>query len=354
MLSDALQHASAGVLEGAFPGGQIGVIQKGKAFSACFGRLRYSDESEPVTPETIYDLASLTKVVSTTALAMQLVQNGRLDLDAPIGHLCVELGDAVLKKATLSDLLSHSAGFAAWKSLYKAVPRKYLGTPEGRAIIFRALFDTDSVYEPGIKAIYSDLDMMLLGHIIEKIEGKPLNQLARERIFDVFGMNRTDFLPLRSMPDAACAPTQNCLWRGKELVGEVDDENAYAAGGVSGQAGLFGNADDLLLFCHQILLALKNDNGMWDQAILKKFSARRFPNSEYSFCLGFDGKSPKASTLPEAFGPGAIGHWGFTGTGMWIDPDKEIAAVLLTNRIHPTRNSEGINMWRTRIFEACF
>ncbi len=354
MLSDALQHANAGVLEGVFPGGQIGVIHKGKAFSACFGRLRYSDESEPVTPETIYDLASLTKVVSTTALVMHLVQNGRLDLDASMGSLCAEINDADLKKATLADLLSHSAGFDAWKPLYKAVPRKYLGTPEGRAIVFRALFDTDSVYEPGTKAIYSDLDMMLLGYIIEKIEGKSLNQLAREKIFDVFGMNRTDFLPLRSMPDATCAPTQNCLWRGRELVGEVDDENAYAAGGVSGQAGLFGNANDLLLFCCQILQALKNDKGMWDRAILEKFFTKRFPNSQTSFCLGFDGKSPNASILPKAFGSGSIGHWGFTGTGMWIDPDKEIAAVLLTNRIHPTRNNEGINRWRTRIYEACF
>ncbi len=351
---NALKQAVEGVREGAFPGGQIGVLYRGRAFSAPFGSLRFTEDSPPVTTDTIYDLASLTKVLSTTALAMQMVCDDQLGLDASVGSLLPELADAGLKSAKVEDLLAHCAGFPAWKPLYQAVPRKHLGTIKGREIIFRALFNSICEYEPGKNAIYSDLDMMLLGAILERIGGAGLDEMARQRVFAPLNMTRTAFRPLLTLPDVVCAPTQRCSWRGRQLVGEVDDENTYAAGGVLGQSGLFGNADDLLKFCDHVLRVLDGRDGIWDRKVLAKFTQRRFPDSNISHCLGFDGKSLAASKLPDAFSDQSIGHWGFTGTGMWIDPAKKRAAILLTNRIHPTRHNTGIERWRPNILAACF
>lgn len=299
--------------------GQI-VILKG------YGRTDWSETAPAVSPETIYDLASLTKIIATTTAAMLLDEDWRLDLDRPISSYLPEF--AVADKAAITPrlLLMHRAGLEAGAPLY----RDYRGLDQFLAqIALRPLR-----YVPGTRAIYSDWSPIILQAVIERITGQRLDEFVRERIFTPMGMNSTMYRPPESVRDRV-APTEVRPGATTPLHGRVHDENAESIGGVSGHAGLFGSARDLAAFA-QMMLNGGYYNGTWllRPTTVARYTGRR--ERDASRAYGWDTPSP-GSSAGRFFSPRSFGHTGFTGTSMWIDPQKDLYVVLLTNSVNPTR-----------------
>lgn len=352
MLNKALRTLNEAVRDRAFPGGQIAVWRDGENAFVHAGRLSYAPSSFDVSDETIYDLASVTKVVATTAMAMIYVAQERLRLEDRVGSFFEEIADARLADATMRQLLSHDAGFPAWRPLYETVPAEIFGSTQAKPSLLRSMLSTSLERDPGAGPVYSDLDMMLLGFIVEKIGDRPLDSLVRSHVLEPLGMTEVDYRPTENLPNHFVAPTRRCELRGMTMLGRPDDENTDCAGGVLGQSGLFGTAKGLAAFGVEILRALDDRGEIFERDVVETFTRRAFPESNHGFGLGFDGRSPAGSLLPDAMGPRSVGHWGYTGTGLWIDPDARLVVTLLTNRVHPDRSNERIRFWRPRLIKA--
>jgi beta-N-acetylhexosaminidase len=327
----------------AFPGGVLAVGKDGAlAHLRAFGRLTYDPGSPAVTVDTLYDLASLTKVIVTTTMAMILVDEGRLDLQKPVSAFLPGFHGGAKDKVTVWNLLTHSGGLDWWGPLYKDL--------KGKQAYLRRIEAMDLVYEPGTKSLYSDLGAFLLGEVLERVAGEGLDTFARRRIFEPLGMKETLFRP---GPDllARIAPTEQDPWRGRLLRGEVHDENAFALGGVAPHAGLFGTAPDLSRFAQMLL-----NGGVYDHhRLVSRETVEQFTHRagvpESSRALGWD--TPSAgSSAGTLFSSRSFGHTGFTGTSLWIDPDRHLFLVLLTNRVHPTRENDAIRKARPAIADA--
>jgi CubicO group peptidase (beta-lactamase class C family) len=318
-----------GIAEGAAPGAALAVGRYGRLVHLKgYGTLDYAPGSPAVTPSTMYDLASLTKVVATTTAAMILEEEGRLDLSRTVASYVPEL-DAPDKAAiTVRMLLTHSGGLEAYAPLYL----RYRGRQEYLAQInARPL-----AYAPGTKTVYSDWDMVLMQAVIERIAGTTLDRVADERIFRPLGMPATQFLPDTSAAARAhIAPTAMDTSRGGLLQGTVHDGNAWALGGVSGHAGLFSSARDLAVFAQMLL----NGGSYGDARIVSPQTVARWTSRQgpvASRALGWDTPSPPSSA-GRYFSTRSFGHTGFTGTSIWIDPERGLFVVLLMNRV----NSRG-------------
>lgn len=283
---------------------------------------------------TVWDLASLTKVVATTTAAMILEEEGRLHLDSTVAHY---LGpdwvtpDPAKLPITVRMLLTHSGGLEAYAPLHRQF--------RGREEFLLQIASRPLAYAPGTRAIYSDWDMVILQLVIESITGQTLDAFANERIFQPLGLRDTGFLP-NAVLRARTAPTATDTSRALPsplLKGVVHDGNAWALGGVAGHAGLFSSARDLAVFAQMLL-----NDGIYDDVrivrpqTIARWTAPQAPGS--SRALGWDTPSG-ASSAGRYFSPRAYGHTGFTGTSMWLDPDRGVFIVLLTNRVHPTGSS---------------
>jgi CubicO group peptidase (beta-lactamase class C family) len=294
-----------------------------------YGNTDWAPGSDSVTDSSLFDLASLTKVLATTMAAMILEDDGRLDLDRPVRLYVPEL--KARPKATITSrmLLTHSAGFEAGAPLYRK--------SRGRADYLREINRRPLEYKPGAGSLYSDWDMVVLQAVIERIAKQPLDSFAAQRIFAPLGMRDTRFTP--DVTDPALrrriVATENDPARGGILRGIVSDQNAWALGGVAGQAGLFSSARDLAIFAQMLL-----DGGSYDGArvthpeTVARWTARQMAGS--SRALGWDAPAPDASA-GRYFSPRSFGHTGYTGTSIWIDPERSMFVVLLMNRI----NSRG-------------
>ncbi len=327
----------------AFPGASLVVGYKGSiVLDDGAGRLEYSDKSPKVTENTIYDLASVSKAVGTTTAAMMLVESGRLLLDARVQDYLPEFKGTNKDRVRVRDLLAHSAGLPAFLPLYKE--------NKGYRQMLKAIYDTPLTYEPGTRTEYSDLGMILLGEIISRAVGQPLNRFLAGRLFGPLGMKSTFYNPPKSLL-SRIAPTENDPWRGRTIRGEVHDENAYAMGGVAGHAGLFSSTHDLALFAQMML-----NGGIYDHRrylnpnVIQRFTAAAAGN-ESSRALGW-GKPSPSNWTGKVFSPSAFGHTGFTGTSIWIDPERQMFIVLLTNRVHPTRENLKIDEARQVLCES--
>ena len=319
-----------GIAEGASPGAAIAVGRYGRLVHLRgYGTLDYAPDSPSVDAATMYDLASLTKVVATTTVAMILEEQGKLDLKRAV-HLYLPEFDAPDKAGiTVEMLLTHSGGLEAGAPLYL----KY----RGRADYLAQINARPLKSIPGTATVYSDWDMVLLQAVIERITGEPLDQLAAEKVFRPLGMLNTLFNP--DTADAALrhriAATAIDSLRGGLLQGTVHDGNAWALGGVSGHAGLFSSVRDLATFSQFLL-----DGGTYDGVrVLAPTTIARWTNRQSNLssrALGWD--TPTAnSSAGRFFGARTFGHTGFTGTSIWIDPERGLFVVLLTNRV----NSHG-------------
>ena len=320
-----------GLADGAAPGASVAVGRYGRlVYARGYGTLDYADGSSAVTPTTIYDLASLTKVVATTTSAMILEETGKLDLDRTVSSYLPELNAPDKAGITVRMLLTHSGGLEAYAPLYSAAN----GSARGRAEYLARINERPLQYPPGTQTVYSDWDMVLMQAVLERITGTSLDNYADGHIFRQLGMIDTRFRPDTS--DRALreriAPTSQDSLRGGRLQGTVHDANAWALGGVSGHAGLFSTARDLARFAQCLL-----DGGTFDQIrilapqTIARWTSRQ--NDGTSRALGWDTPTP-GSSAGRYFSPRSFGHTGFTGTSLWIDPERGLFVVLLMNRVN--------------------
>jgi CubicO group peptidase (beta-lactamase class C family) len=287
-----------------------------------------------VTPETIYDLASLTKVIGLTTAAMVLVDSGKLDLDAPVQRYIPAFQGANKERVTIRHLLTHSSGLPAWRPLYaEAATRE-------QAL---ALVDTTPLLrQPGDTFVYSDLGAIVLTQAVEAITGQRLDDYLDSYLFGPLMLHSTRFLPPRAWLNRI-APTEiDTTFRHRLLRGEVHDENAGRLGGVSGHAGLFSTAVDLSVFALWLLQQRDADS------VVREFTHRQNIPTGSSRALGWDTPSENSSAGTK-MGPNAFGHTGFTGTSIWFDPDRNLFIILLTNRVNPTRANTKILQVRRRV-----
>ena len=312
-----------GITAGGYPGAAVVVGRRGfSVFEKGYGRLGWTTSSNPVVPdESIYDLASLTKVVGTTTAAMILFDEGRLDIEAPVSKYLPDFTGTNKDAVTIRHLLTHTSGLPAGRDLRRLADN----ARHARSIVL----STPLVCKPGACQVYSDLGPDILGFAIEEITGQGLDAFLEERVFAPLGMNDTHFKPDAAQRDRI-APTEVSSPRGYPIRGEVHDENAWALGGVAGHAGLFSTAADLSLFA-QMMLNRGTYNGV---RILSDSAIARFTTrTAGTRALGWDTSNGEGSAGIH-MGESAYGHTGFTGTSLWIDPDRELFVVLLTNRVH--------------------
>jgi CubicO group peptidase (beta-lactamase class C family) len=333
------------------PGGVFGVLHRGAVIAVeGEGRLTYEPDSPAVSAETSYDLASLTKVVATTATAMLLWQRGRLDLDTLLGDLLpgfvIGTGDAARRRRiTLRMLLAHASGLPASIPFYRSC-----STPES---ILRAALHLPLEADPGTRSAYSDPGFILLGKALEQLAATSLDRFARDEIFVPLGMRHTRFRPAKAEKTGIPPTEEDKAFRGRTVQGEVHDENCFVLGGVSGHAGLFATANDLLLFANAMLTPLRDPSSgtLFLPDTVGLFTRRaEFPRGS-TRALGWDTPSPNSSS-GSFFDSTSFGHLGFTGTSLWIDPARDLAVVLLTNRTFPTRETAGIQTLRPQLHDA--
>ncbi|HET7789609.1 MAG TPA: serine hydrolase domain-containing protein [Gemmatimonadales bacterium] len=328
-------------VDSAFPGAVVAVGRHGRlALLAAVGHYAANDP-RPVDPTTIYDLASLTKVVGLTTICMMLVDEGKLDLDAPVQRYVPAFRGPGKDQVKIRHLLTHSAGLVADLPLFDST--------RSRAAALAMVDSTTLLWPPGTHFIYSDLSAIVLMQAVESITGEPFDRLLQERVFGPLGMTDTRFRPPRSWR-SRIAPTEvDTFFRHRLLVGEVHDESAWRLGGVSGNAGLFSNAPDLSRLAAMLLAG-----GSWNGATLihsetvAEFIQRQDLPPGSSRALGWDTPS-QPSSAGTKFSPRSFGHTGYTGTSMWMDPDKDLFIILLTNRVNPTRTNTAILHVRPRV-----
>jgi CubicO group peptidase (beta-lactamase class C family) len=320
-LAAAAAFLDSAIALGAAPGAVIAVSSRGQRWYYGSGQLGLRDETRPDSL-TLYDMASVTKVVVMTTLAIDAVREGKLDLDAPIQRYVPAFQGAHKDSVTVRHLLTHSSGLPGWRALYLQ--------SDSRAAAM-ALADTTPLDTlPGVRMVYSDLGIIVMTQALEGIYGKRLDELFREKVTTPFGMPSSGYLPAGPTKHRIAPTEQDTAWRKRMLVGEVHDENSWRLDGVSGHAGLFSDAVDLLRFGEVFLQTWKVDSTTME------FARRQEVVPGSSRALGWDTPSPNG-TAGHYLSITSVGHTGFTGPSIWMDPTRDLVIVVLGNRVHPTR-----------------
>jgi CubicO group peptidase (beta-lactamase class C family) len=324
----------------AFPGASLAVVAEGKLVALRgIGRFTYEENSPEVAAETIFDVASVSKVVGTTAMAMLLYESGHLDLDVPVAGIIPQFakGDARRQDVTVRMLLAHSSGLPAYVRLYQEA--------HTREDLLQAALAVPLEADPDTRAAYSDIGFIILGAALERIADEPLDGFCAREIFGPLGMHHTTYCPPAELR-ASIPPTQDDReFRQRIIQGEVQDENASVMGGIAGHAGIFSNAAGLAVFAHCMLQG--------GRPILRPDTVELFTrrHGQSSRALGWD--TPSApSQSGKYFSPRSFGHLGYTGTSLWIDSERRLAVVLLTNRTWPDKKSELIKQVRPQFHDA--
>jgi CubicO group peptidase (beta-lactamase class C family) len=337
--SAARNVITAGLDARAFPAAVIDVgRESGPLWREAFGTLTYAADARPCRLDTIFDLASLTKVLATASIAMTLVDQRRLEVERPVGDILPEWRDEGRSAIQIRHLLDHSSGLPAHARLWEET------NGAGFREAIRAL---PLAGPPGVRSVYSDPGFMLLGFALEDAGGGPLDEL-----FGRLGLGGDEPLLYRPWPDLAArtAPTENDPWRGRVLQGEVHDENAAALGGVAPHAGLFGTAGAVATVARLVLRTFRERTPLGPPALMRTFATKTgVPRS--SRALAWDTMLP-TSSCGTRLSPSSIGHTGFTGTSLWIDHERDLYVVFLTNRVHPTRTNEQLPALRPRVHDA--
>ena len=333
------------VADGVFPGAAFAVALRGAYMaSGAVGRFTYDPASPPVEPDTAYDLASLTKVLAPTVMAMLLWGRGRLELDMPVGDLLpgFVIGGAPGRRlVTLRLLLAHASGLPGYARFFETC-----GSADA---VLRAALTLPLQAAPGERAEYSDPGFILLGKALEVLAGERLDSFCGREIFKPLGMADTSFGPRRT----PVPPTEDdCVYRMRVVEGEVHDENCWAMGGVCGHAGLFAPAGDVLRFAEAMLAALRGAPSLFTAEAVRLFTRRAELPPGSPRALGWDMPSGSHSSAGSRFSRLSFGHLGYTGTSLWIDPEHDFAAALLTNRTFPTRENRKIQELRPRFHDA--
>jgi len=327
-----------------FPGAVVLIWKDDKIiFEKAYGRFTYEIESPLVSTKTIYDLASVTKVVATTTAAMICYDRKLFSLEDRVVKYISEFGVNGKENITIKNLLLHNSGLPAWKKFYG----RGLSSEE----VIKEIYNSDLEYKPGEKTVYSDLGIIALGKIIENVTGKSLDKFCKEEIFIPLKMNSTFYNPDDSIKNL-CAPTEkDDYWRMKVLQGEVHDETSAMLGGVAGHAGLFSTAKDI----SNLMAVLMNKGKLADKEFIKQSTVelftKRFSN-ESTRALGWDTKSDSGSSAGKYFSKKSFGHTGYTGTSIWADTERNLFVIFLTNRVYPTRDNTKILKVRPQLHNA--
>lgn len=331
------------IADSAFPGA-IAVVgtREGEAVSYAVGRIDWPAGAPVPDERTLWDLASLTKVVGMTTAMMQLVEQGRVDLDAPVGRYLPEFTGEGKERVTIRHLLTHSSGLPAWRPLYKEASTADTAV----SIVLATPLDT----MPGARMVYSDLGAILLGKVVERISGEPLDAYLARHVTGPLGMSSTFYRPDASARDRV-APTEFDPWRQRHIWGEVHDENAYMLGGVSGHAGLFSTAGDLTRFARMMLNGGTLDGvRVLRPETIAQFTAVQDPPLSHR-ALGWETPNGQNSA-GHHMSARAFGHTGFTGTSLWMDPERGAFVLLLSNRVNPSRQNTRIGLVRIALADA--
>ena len=352
--SKAREILKSAVEQRAFPGAVLTVGHQGGLAILTLGRLFYEHDAPAVAPDTIYDLASLTKVVATTAAAMLLVDRGLLVLDRPVAYYLQEFARpfdtaedplwAVRNEVTVRHLLAHTSGLPAYEKFFLRAREKSHVLEEALALPLEEI--------PGQKSLYSDVGFILLGEILERVTRQSLDLFCEREIFRPLNMWETRFNPPKHLWERIAPTELDETFRKRLIRGEVHDENAWVMGGVAGHTGLFGTAGDLASFCRMMLQEGRSDGTPLIQPATVQEFTRPWPTPEGAYRgLGWD-KPSEPSSCGRYISPASYGHLGFTGASLWIDPEKTLFVILLTNRVHPSRENEAIKTIRPAVHDA--
>lgn len=366
--------------DGIFPAADLLVAKGGEVIcQAHYGNAR---------EHTCFDIASITKSVSTATLTMMLVAEELLKLDDTVYQWLAGAREPAHRQMTVRHLLEHTAGFPAWQPYYRELPLSLVGTEAGKRLLLDSCFHEELITAPGEKTLYSDIDYMLLGEIVEQAGGVPLDMLFSQRIARPLELSDTFFvrtmgqpvqtsrrtttsadqhvpIPKHGLPaerpkrkegeHRRFAPTEDCPWRERVLHGEVHDQNAYALGGVAGHAGLFSTATDLHRFARELVRCWRGESNWIPQGVVREFipEEKMKPVGD-EYALGWSRPSRQDSASGHRFSANTIGHLGYTGCSLWIDLSQDFWIILLTNRIHPTTMNEKIKPFRPMLHDLIY
>jgi CubicO group peptidase (beta-lactamase class C family) len=362
-VEDAVQAA---VQRGVFPGAVLLVRAADIFYLRAFGARSLEEKRSPMTEATIFDLSSLTKALATSVAMMLIVRDGRLRLDDRVTRFFHNFGVHGKTHITFRQLLSHCSGLPAWRPYYQLVlqvERKegrvnFLGSRGAKDLVYQQIQRERLEYTPGTRAVYSDLGFMLLGAVIEEISGVALDRFCHEKIFRPLGLRSTAFVDLlllrtrRLAPvTEMIAPTERCPWRKRVLCGEVHDDNAYAMGGVAGHAGLFSSAQEVDALLCRLEACYRGTDSFLPASLVREFWRVDPSVPGSTWALGWDSPAPRQSAAGSLFSAHTIGHLGFTGTSVWIDLERDRHVILLSNRVHPSRDNNLMREFRPLIHD---
>ncbi|MGE5204104.1 MAG: serine hydrolase domain-containing protein [Chlamydiota bacterium] len=331
------------ISEHVFPGCAISVLHRGRLVALKgLGHFTYEPSSPVVEAETIFDLASVSKIVATTPMAMLLYERGQLDLEAPVTSLLPEFAgdDPRRDEVTVQMLLAHSSGLPAYERLFERA--------QTREELIRGALSMPLAADPGTRAEYSDIGFIILGELLVRLADEPLDRFCQREIFGPLGMARTCFCPPAAWRPQIPPTVDDRAFRHRVVQGEVHDENASVMGGVAGHAGVFAPAADMALFAHAML---NGGRPILRPETLALFTHRQSQPPGSSRALGWDTPS-QPSQSGRHLSQTAFGHLGYTGTSLWIDPELQLAVTLLTNRTWPDHSSQAIKQIRPKFQDA--
>lgn len=338
---DSLMYQA--VFDSVFPGAVLLVSEKNRIIVHRAYGLANVFTKRPTTMKTIFDLASLTKPLATSIALMKLVDENRINIEDTLGNLIPDFRNTDKSRITIKKLLTHISGYPDYRPYYKMLD----GLPfKQRRLGLRKCLLAEKIKNSEERLVYSDLGFMVLAWLIEHVSGNRLDRYISGAIYTPLELYTLKFSDLTfNKPTGSFAATEKCGWRKKVLEGEVHDENAYVVGGIEGHAGLFGTAEEIwcLLFCLMEAYSGRKNKLQFKQETVVNFFTEI---NNTGRTLGFDMPSKRNSSAGSLFSSKTVGHLGFTGTSFWVDLERFIQVILLTNRIHPSRENEKIKNFR--------
>jgi serine-type D-Ala-D-Ala carboxypeptidase len=344
---EKFQHAfgvlDVGIQHKSFPGASIAIAHQGRLIARkAFGRFTYDANSARVIPAAIYDLASVTKVVATTTACMILYEQGKFRLEQPVVEVLPEFAgyDARRALVTFRMLLAHSSGLPAYARMFEAASSKN--------DVMEQAFQMPLEADPGSRSLYSDVGFILVGEAVERLSGEPLDKLCKAQVFKPLGLATMTFKPAADLKPLIPPTEDDQTFRHEVVQGQVNDENAWAMGGVAGHAGCFATAQDVATFAE---FMLRGGRPLLQAHTVELFTRREQNPAGTSRTLGWD--TPSApSQSGNLFSARSYGHLGYTGTSLWIDPERQLSVTLLTNRTWPDRGAQTIKQIRPAFHDA--
>ncbi|MDO9042702.1 MAG: serine hydrolase [Desulfocapsaceae bacterium] len=330
-----------------FPGAAIGIsLWNGNNYDRniyYYGLAQTYPETIKLTKDTFFDLASLTKVLTTIPALLSLMEEKKISWNLNLAKIFQDEIPKDKSQITIKNLMSHCSGLPAHNEYYNQLLKQT--DIEKRKLLFTWILQEKLIYMPGTDVVYSDLGFILLGFIIEKISGKSLDEYVKEKIYKPLLLQNKLVFAQKEKREYFYAATEKCPWTGKMLSGMVHDDNCRAMGGVAGHAGLFGTIEGVVQWCEHLLSQVKgrSNHPSYGNENLRKAVTKE---GRFGWTSGFDTPSVTGSSSGQFFSASSFGHLGFTGTSFWIDPQKELLVVLLTNRVHPSKKNELIKKFR--------